>query len=281
MKISGLLVILLIMFSCTKDPAGEDLVLVLGTNERITLDEMVFYDTSTHILYFKNYHPELAKYRLIKSTFRFVLEGDIVIYSGDIWPAVLSSLPTGDFSSIFQPDEQIYFLHFQAINGPVNDENLISELTQRNKIRYGLQLSMENLEINGSAVKVNFKITNQDQDRLRCFNPETMGENLFSYYSGGVEFFNLTKFDLIYTGFDTIPSTPPKPQPFWFSILDSKTSKNYHLEFKLSKALPSGTYLVRLPFTGPTYDTSLNDLVKNNVRTWLGSISATSTITIP
>lgn len=276
-----LITLMVTAVGCLKQSSSEDLVLVFGENEKINLSEMAFYDTSSHILYFKNYHPELTKYHQTKSTFKCVHEEDIVLFSGDIWPTFLSSLPLGNYTSVILTGGQTYFLQFQAFNSQVGDERLITQLARRNKIRQGLQLRLENLEVTESLARVNFKITNQDQDQLRCFNPETMGVNLFSYYSGGLEFYNPTTFGLIYSGLDSITSVPTMPQSSWFNILDSKTSKNYQLEFSLPQVLAPGTYQVRFAFAGPTYDTSLEDLVENNIRTWLGIIRATTTLKIP
>lgn len=70
----------------------NDVILAIGSVMSFDYSDIELYDSSSHILYFKQNHPEFEKIR--QSSFQFCVNGD-TIYKGEFWPTFFSSLPSG------------------------------------------------------------------------------------------------------------------------------------------------------------------------------------------
>jgi len=99
------------------------------------------YDSSTHILYFRNSQPGFNTEK--SSTFSLLADGE-EIYKGVFWPSYSSSLPYGPFISSFSSFYPGFALRIEFITiddqpeDTRNDPRIISALKEHNLLHSGL-----------------------------------------------------------------------------------------------------------------------------------------------
>lgn len=266
---SGLLILLLM--SCEKK--DSNLFLKIADFE-YAIRDIELYDTSTHIMYFKNEHEELNF--LEKGTFVFMNDGD-KIYSGALVPGYSSSIPSGPF--IMTPPMygnhalKIECWHFDKPD-PRDDTRLIKILTQSGLLHSGLAISASSINIVESQLIFRFTINNQDQSDLLIIDPDKTGPNLYHYFTNGLLIYNQENRE-VFSG--NISHESPEPwnswRREWLSVLKSGDSKEYVITYPLSTPLAQGDYKATFRFPGLGHQVSSDQLYQSDGRIWLGNVS--------
>lgn len=278
------LMVVLGLSSCelNKNNADPELVLKIGKDLSYKYSNIELYDSSTHIVYFKELHPEFDK--LVQVPFTFYANGT-EIYTGSVWPAFYNSGPTGPF--IYSPT--IFYQNF-AIRvddwtkdkpDPRNDPVLMQSLKVHNLLHSGLSVEINPPVINGNLLTFLFTVTNQDKSDLLILDPDKTGTNLFHYFTNGLSIRNAAN-EYVFTS--NIEVEFPSPSNIWkiewLSSLKSGDSRQFTLNYTLSSALNQGEYTALFEFPGLTSQVSIDQLVQNGNRIWLGDVQANKRFTI-
>lgn len=159
--------IILSLTSCERINSDNysDPILKIGDNLQYSYNDFELYDSSTHILYFKSNHSEIADSK--QSSFAFYSD-TFKIYQGSFWPGFLSSFPADPYISSFPFFYQNYALRInfmfidQGKADPRNDDRLISAFKNRDLLHSGLSGEIKNIVKNGSQLTFSFVVTNRD-----------------------------------------------------------------------------------------------------------------------
>lgn len=276
--LAGLL-IPLIASSCEKN--DRDIFLKVGTDFEFSFSDIELYDTSTHIIYFKNEYDEFKN--LDQSTFTFLSDGD-PIYSGSIWPGHSSSFPSGPF--IMSPSMYgNYALRISSwsFDKPDirNDSRIIQLLNQNSLLHSGLAISACTVEITGTQLVFRFTISNKDLSDLLIIDLNKTGPNLFHYFTNGLYIYDLANNEIFSS---TIQHQVPDPwngwEMDWLSEIKSGNSMEFAINYPLNNPLATGEYNARFEFPGLSYQVEKDDLIQNGNRIWLGDITLKKHITI-
>ena len=142
--LSGI-VSILILFSCEK--ADNEVFFRTGGGLKFSFSDIELYDTSTHVMYFKEEHDEFKD--IEGGSFTFFNNGD-PIYTGSFCPEYSSMSPSGPF--IMSPS--LYGNHALKLKTGHsdkpdirNDPRIISALNQHNLLHSGLSISASSVEI--------------------------------------------------------------------------------------------------------------------------------------
>lgn len=265
------------------DPSGAEIVMIIDDFISFDYDEIHLYDSSSHVLIFKDIHPEFEKLKNV--TFDMCAKGNVV-YRGYFWPTYLSSLPDGPYISNNPMDLQNYALRidFMSINNkpdPRNDQRFINALRDHDLLHSGLSLRIGKVESNGSLISFSFSITNMDRSELLVMDPDAMGLNLFHYFTNGLVLRNLS------TGAVTTATIAPKtPVPLngfrneWLSRISPAATKSYTFLYTPGTRLMPGEYSVSFTYPGLTYQVDIMNLYQEGTRVWLGSVTSQARLTI-
>ena len=270
------------------NPGGGNIpssvILTIGDNISYDYDEIHLYDSSSHVLIFKEIHPEFDKLKDVP--FGICAAGDTV-YQGQFWPAYLSSMPAGAYISnnpLFLQDYALK-IDFQSSNSNIrdlrNDPSFIKELTDRNLLHSGLAVKISKIESNGSLISLTFTVTNMDNVNLLVLDPDLVGVNVFHYFTNGLSIKNISTSAITHV---TIPPKAPVPLngflPTWLSSLSPSTTKSYTFLYSLGTALSPGEYSVTFLYPGLTSQVDIMNLYQKGTRIWLGDVTVTGKMTI-
>lgn len=269
------------------NPGGGNIpssvILRIGDNITYDYDEIHLYDSSSHVLIFKEIHPEFDKLKDV--TFEACAEGD-TIYQGHFWPAYLSSMPIGAYISNNPLFLQNYALKIDFRSSDNNkdlrnDPRFIKSLQNRDLLHSGLAVKISKIESNGSLISFTFTITNMDNVNLLILDPDLVGVNVFHYFTNGLSIKNLSNGATTHA---TIPPKAPVPLngflPTWLSSLSPATTKSYTFLYSLSTALSPGEYSVSFLYPGLTSQVDIANLYQKGTRIWLGNVTVTGKMTI-
>jgi len=271
---------LIILSSCEKN--DRDVFLKIGSDLEFKFRDIELYDTSTHIIYFKNEYDDFKN--LDKGVFTFYNNGD-PIYSGSLWPGYSSSAPSDPF--IMTPP---FYGNFALRIGSLrlekpdlrNDPRLIQLLNQHNLLHSGLVISDFSIETGVSQLSFRFTISNQDESDLLIIDLNKTGPNLFHYFTNGLYLYDLANNE-IFSG--TIQHQTPDPwnawKIDWLTILKSKESKEFTINYPLSNPIPAGEYNARFEFPGLGYQVTKDELYQGSTRIWLGDVLIRKRIRLP
>jgi hypothetical protein len=283
MKKSLLFVVFTLIFliSCEKD--NRDIFFRIGPpNFEFKFSDIELYDTSTHIIYFKNEYDDLKN--LDQGGFTFLDNGD-PIYSGSLWPGY-SSLGPSDPFIMTPPMYGNYALrigswHFDKPDLR-NDPRLIQLLNQHNILHSGLAISDISIEIVGAQLSFRFSISNQDISDLLILDLNKTGLNLFHYFTNGLYIYDFSNNEVFSS---TIQHQVPNPWDVWkiewLTELKSGESKEFTINYPLNNPLPAGEYSARFEFPGLGNQVTKEQLYQGNIRIWLGDVSIKKQILIP
>ncbi len=254
----------------------------IGDNIVYDYSEISLYDSSTHILYFWENHPELDKLRQPK--FVIYTEGD-TIYEGDIWPSYFSSLPSGAYIASAPFFYQNYALRIEYRQGSEpdrrNDPRIINSLKERALLHSGLQVVITSLEINGSQARLSLAVTNMDNSALLILDPDKMGQRLFHYFTNGLYLRDLTNNNTIQSVLEFQTPVPWNSwNKDWLTQLDREKSKLFTLNYSFNQIVNPGNYLALIEYPGLSSQVDLNELFQSSGRIWLGSITAVKNISV-
>ena len=277
------LIIMSLLASCEKPVELTDpqVFLKVGDEYVFRFDDIALYDSSTHIIYFKN--TQIGFDDLLEGKFTFFDMGD-TLYSGSIVPGYSSYIPAGPF--IFSPPHMYGNYTLRILlwmgNDVRNDQRFIEVLKEHNLLRSGLSGTVNNVETDNSQLTFRFTITNHDITDLRILDINKTGPALFHYFTNGVY---LRDQDTHIVFSSTIAHQQPEPwdswEPEWLSTLKSGESMLFTITYPIETPINPGEYNLSFEFPGLATQVSRDELVQGTGRIWLGDITMKSKITIP
>jgi hypothetical protein len=168
-----------------QDSLGSGAFFQIGENVVYNYSEISLYDSSTHILYFKENHPEFEKLR--QPSFVLYAEGD-TIYEGKIWPGYFSSLPSGVYIASAPFFYQNYALRIEYRQGSEpdrrNDLRIIKSLKDRALLHSGLQVIIMSLEINDSQGRLSIPEAILPLLNIQDYHPRLISMRYFKFPEG-------------------------------------------------------------------------------------------------
>jgi len=266
--------------SCEKN--DRDIFFKVGSDFEFRFSDIELYDTSTHIIYFKNEYAEFKN--LENGSFTFLDNGD-PIYTGSLWPGYSSLGPTSPFI-MTPPMYGNYALRigYWSFDKPDirNNSRIIQLLSQNNLLHSGLAISASSVEITETQLIFRFTISNQDQSDLFIIDLNKTGPNLFHYFTNGLYIYDLANNEVFSS---TIQHQVPDPwngwKMDWLSELKSGNSKEFTINYPLNNPPPAGEYYARFEFPGFGHQVTKDQLYQGNIRIWLGDVSIKKRILIP
>jgi len=259
-----------------------DVFFVIGDNMEYKFNDIELYDTSTHIIYFRQVHDEFAD--IEGGNFSFLDNGD-PIYTGKVWSAYSSASPSGPYIMSHLSVYGNYALQIDY-GLPVepdlrNDPRIIDLLNQHGLLHSGLAISSVSLDITDTQISFTFSITNQDQSDLLIIDPDKTGPNLFQYFTIGLIIYDQS-YNAAYTS--TIQHYTPDPwnswDSEWLTALKSGESKEFTLNYPVTSPISPGNYHAIFSFPGLSYQVSRDQLYQAEGRIWLGDVTLRQEITV-
>jgi hypothetical protein len=277
--------IILVLSSCEKTTYNADYDILLKTEKGFSFkySDFELYDSSTHIFYFKNNHPEFKT--ASNDKFSILANGQI-IYQGYFLAPYSSYIPTGPFIFSFYKFGPDHFFEIEAwfpdnVKDSRNDPRLIDALKQKGLLHSGLKVSIDSIKISGSQLIFKFTVTNSDLSDLMILDPDRAGVNLFHYFTNGLSMYDSAN-NLIFKSNIEISS----PASFmdwsvdWLSVLKSGDSRQFTINYTPSAPIKLGEYHASFEFPGMHFQIPKDQLYQNSDRIWLGDIQVNKEITI-
>ena len=264
-------------------PIDSGTLISLGDNFIYSYSEIVLYDSSTHIIYFKEKHPEFDKIR--QPSFALYDKGD-TIYQGEIWPSYSSSLPSGAYIATMPFFYQNYALRIDYRGGSKpdlrNDPRIIQSLKDRELLHSGLTGAIQTLEISGSMASLDFVVTNLDKSELLILDPGKMGQKLFHYYTNGLYLRDLATNNIIASKLEyQAPNPSDSWKKEWLTLISPGGSVLFTLNYKFDKVISPGNYSAWFEYPGLSSQIDIHEVFQTTGRIWLGDITAVRIIAIP
>lgn len=265
-----------------KDSLVRETIFRIGKDLFYKYSDIEFYDSTTHILYFKTIHPEFDKND--QSYFTFYVNKDS-IYQGDFWPMFHSSYPARPYVQTWPFWLQNFALKFENqfnVKPDLrNDPRIIKAFKDHELLSSGLIVTINAIECGTSKVIFTFTLTNKDNSSLLFLDPEKMGLNLFHYYTNGLYFRKLPSTTSIKV---TIPYQAPTSYKIWkrewLSAIKSGESKTFSINYPISSPFNPGEYEVTFIFPGLILQVSRDELIQADGRIWLGDCITKTNIVI-
>ena len=280
LSISGVTVVMLgLLFtlsSCEKpvEQTNREVFFKIGIDQAFRFDDIALYDSSTHILYFKDTQSEFEE--ILQSSFAFFDKGD-TIYAGVFVPGYSSFIPAGPM--IASPG--MYGNHALRIEiwrdskpDIRNCPRIIELLKENNLLHSGLSGTVDLLEITGTQLSFRFTIENHDSDDLLIIDMNKTGTNLFHYFTNG-----LSLRDQNHNEVFSSTITHQKPEPWnswkaeWLSVLKSGDSISFTINYPIEAPINPGEYNLSFEFPGLAYQVTKDQLLQGKNRIWLGDIN--------
>lgn len=264
--------------ACSKQSLKENIVLEFG-DSTVQETEMLFYDTSAHLLCLTKNYPQFEKYFTQPGKFKFRQDNQ-VLFQGDIWPAALSSLPPSNYTSIINLSSGVFYLEFNRLFDRVEDEKLIKALSFNNKTKNGLAIQITNIQIKDSTLTYDALIVNRDTDTLLILDGDKMGLPLLYYFTGFPTLYNLENKQPFSLGTSLqVPDSMASFKFQWLTPLAEGQHKSISYHYKLAE-IPAGKYELTLGFSGPNYQITMDQMWQPNGRIWIGQIKCTAPVLI-
>jgi hypothetical protein len=267
--------------SCENENAlnsSDEFRILFNDGTAITTDDILFYDSSTHLVYLKSgleLNPGITD-------FYVSVAGD-TIYHGIIYSCLLSSMPPSPYYIVdcFQYGNKIIEIGYIGEESDLrNDPEIITALKNSNRLRNGLSVRFDNVAIQSFTdhSRVTCTITIQNNDNLNYYilDPEKMGDLDFGYFTGGV----------ILENRDTRLSYPLRwsaQSGTWsnlnvndMSLLRKGSKVTYTFRSSDYNKMEAGRYSARFRFCGTEHCTPGLNLNQKDGRIWVGSILLTT-----
>ncbi len=271
--------------ACEKpvEQADHEIFFKMGNEYAFRFDDIALYDSSTHIIYFRESQSGFNEF--LQGQFAFFDRGD-TIYSGRIVPGYSSYIPTGPI--IFSPPH-MYSDHALRIelwmgNQPDmrNSPRLIEILKEHNLLHSGLSGEVDFVELNANVLSFGFTVTNHDHTDLLIIDINKTGPALFHYFTNGLYLRDQDHNEVFSS---TIEHQTPEPwngwKPEWLSVIKSGESMSFIINYPLDTPVNPGEYRLLFEFPGLAFQVSKDNLFQGNDRIWLGDITLRKKITIP
>ncbi len=285
---SGVLVVLLgiscMLSSCEKPVELKDheVFFKIGNEYAYRFDDITLYDSSTHIIYFKEAQSVFSVF--LQDRFDFFDNGD-TIYSGIFSPGYSSSIPAGPFipsPSMYGDYALRIELWFENIPDVRNSPRLIEILKEHNLLHSGLSGTVDFLRITDNQLSFGFTIANNDLTDLLIIDINKTGPELYHYFTNGLYLRDQDHHEVFSS---TIEHLAPVPwnswKPEWLSLLKSGESVSFTINYPIETPVNPGEYSVLFEFPGLAYQVTKDQLFQGNNRIWLGDITLRDRITIP
>lgn len=274
------LIVLLAMTSCKK--LEHEVFFKIGSGQQYKFSDIELYDTSTHILYFKDVQYEFKD--ILASSFAFMDDGGL-IYQGSFVPGYSSSIPYGPFimsAPLMYGNYALRILNWRSDKPDIRkDPRMIDILKQHGLLHSGLAISSSSIEISGTQLTFKFTVTNQDQSNLMIIDFDKTGPNLFHYFTNGLRIYDLAHNEVFSS---TIKHVAPDPwnswKSEWLSELKSGDAKQFTINYTMNNPINPGEYDTTFEFPGLAYQVTKEQLYQGNSRIWLGDISLNKRIKI-
>jgi len=264
------------------DTLPSEVFIKIADNFTYNYSDVAFYDSSAHIVYFLESHPELEKIR--EAYFEVYAERDTV-YRGELWPSYSSSLPAGIYIPCMPLFYQNYALGFEnrlkGMSDLRNDPRLISNLYKRKLLHSGIVASVDEIQISGSLARLSFVVTNYDETPLFILDPDKMGHKLFHYFTNGLYLVN--KINNVVT---TTKLESQTPVPFngwskeWLTLLSPGESSMFTLNYSFDSVIPPGDYTAWFEYPGLSLQVDIDELFQVTGRIWLGSVKCAKYVNV-
>lgn len=270
-------------FEHSRDKTGPDVFLKIGRRgKEFRFEDIALYDSSTHILYFKNKHDEFSEVE--QGSFYFLDNGH-TIYSGNFYPGYSSYIPAGPIILSAPHMYGNYALRIEIWRDDKPDmrncPRIIEILKQHDLLHSGLSVTVDFLEIDGIQLSFGFTITNHDLTDLLIIDINKTGPNLFHYFTNGL-YLRTEDHKEVFSS--TITHQKPEPwnswKPEWLSVLKSGKSISFTINYPIEKAIDPGEYNLTFKFPGLAFQISKDDLFQGSDRIWLGDIQVNKGIAI-
>jgi hypothetical protein len=277
-------IFLIILAGCSKERiTSDDFSIVINGTQKYSLNDIEFYDYSTHLVYLKD-----------GTTFSYdgygsfqVLVAGKEIYSGSIHPGFSSMLPMGPHIACMPShyDDYIISFGFRKLFGPDGieledpreDHRIRDALNRHGKLRDGLSCEIISVEFYPSNKKeLTLKISNNDQSEILYLDPEKMGTGLFHYFTNGLTLYDRFEPEKSYTHHTEIVMAEPWNdwQKDWLSVLGSQESKTISITYNDFDQMVPGQYRAVFTYPGLSYQVKREELFQPQGRIWLGSTDA-------
>jgi hypothetical protein len=275
---------LIVVSSCERfsDKSDPDVFFKIGRGIEFRFNDIELYDSSTHILYFRDEHDLFTDY--LKDSFAFLDNGD-TLYAGTFCPAYQSYIPVGPM--ILTPG--MYGNHALRIEicmgnkpDPRNSHGIIELLKEHDLLHSGLSGSVDFVNINGTELSFGFTIANHDLKDLMIIDMNKTGPELFHYFTNGLHLRDRDHNEVFESN---IVHRKPEPwnswKPEWLSVLRSGDSVSFTINYTIDKSIEPGEYNLLFEFPGLAYQVSKDQLLQDKGRIWLGDITLRTRITLP
>lgn len=276
--------VVMVVTACEKNPgvSDGDTFLKINNNIEYKFSDFDLYDSSTHILYFRTYHPEIKSESTASFTFSAFGED---IYQGQFLPGYSSSMPVGPFIYSFPFFYQNFALRIErwetGTPDPRNDARIIAALKEQSLLQSGLTAEISSVEITGMQMTFKFTVTNNDETDLLILDPVKTGTSLFHYFTNGLYLRDSENNEVFSPGIE-----PERPDPWdswdisWLSVLKSGESRQFTINYTMVTPIPPGTYKALFEFPGLSFQVSHEQLYQGGNRIWLGDVQATAEINL-
>ena len=277
--------VFLALASCEKplEQTDHEVFFKMGNDYAFRFDDIALYDSSTHILYFKE--PQSGFDELLQGQFAFFDNGD-TIYSGTIVPGYSSYIPAGPiiFSEPYIYSNYALRIELWMGNQPDmrNSPRLIDILKEHNLLHSGLSAVVDLVEMNANELSFRFTVTNRDLTDLLIIDINKTGPGLFHFFTNGLYLRDKDHNEVFSS---TIEHQTPEPwnewKTEWLSAIKSGESKSFTINYPLDTPVNPGEYRLLFEFPGLAYQVSKEELYQGNERIWLGDITLRKNIIVP
>lgn len=272
-------------YTHSRDITDPDVFFKIGRRggSEFKFSDIELYDSSTHIIYFKNEYDEFTED--LNCPFYFLDNGH-TIYSGIFWPGYFSYIP---FGPIIMSHPNMYGKYALRIEIWMDDKpdirncpRMIEILNRHDLLHSGLSGSIDFTDIYENELSFGFTVNNQDITDLLILDLNKTGPGLFHYFTNGL-YIRTDDHLEIFSG--TIPHQKPEPwdswKEEWLTLLKSGESMSFTINYPIEDPIPPGDYNLIFEFPGFHYQVSKSDLFQGNSRIWLGDITFRKRITVP
>lgn len=270
-------------FEYSRDKPGPDVFFKIGRRgKEFRFEDIALYDSSTHILYFKNEHPEFSEVEF--GSFYFLDNGE-TIYSGSFYPGYSSYIPAGPIILTAPHMFGNYAIRIEIWRDDKPDmrncPRIIEILKAHNLLHSGLSGEVDFVEVDDNQLSFGFTIVNHDLTDLLIIDLNKTGPSLFHYFTNGL-YLRTEDHSVVFSS--TIEHQTPEPwnswKPEWLSVLKSGESISFTIKYPMEKGIDPGEYNLLFEFPGLAYQVSREDLFQGSGRIWLGDITIKDRITI-
>ncbi len=256
----------------------------------LSVEDIEFYDYSTHCIYLKddkssffNSLGSMPVVPLVAGGKPFVVVADQErCYLGTFHSMISCSMPStpniNDGDLFRYPEDVIHIARTNITDSDVRGDTRIRDaLIKAGIFHEGLRVQLQSVEVinqpDTSTVIYTFSITNNDDDDLYVPDPTLMGSKLFHYYTNGVVLENQDNH------FWSEYKTTEGPDPFyswdaeWYGRVKSKSSIQREVTLKGYPPIPTGTYSCYFTYSGPMR-IERDKRILSGGRLWLGEIKS-------